>query len=110
MSDGAGQALIHCGFLVGLFPPAAPWWLHVRFSFVISFSLIANRGCSDVFLDTQFDLVKLRTLDQTASCLGCAIQRPWPTRFLFSVNSYKTIIVISLQLPKPVPLLQHKLL
>ena len=110
MSDGAGQALIHCGFLVGVFPPAAPWWLHVILPFVLLFSLIANGGCSDVFLDTQFDLVKLRTLDLTASCLGCAIQRPWPTRFQFSVNYCRTIIVISLQLLKPVPLLQHKLL
>ena len=69
MSDGAGQALIHCGFLVGVFPLAAPWWLRVTFLFVIWYSLSVNGGCSDVFLDTQFDLVKLSTLDLTAQQL-----------------------------------------
>ena len=110
MSDGAGQALIHCGFLVGVFPLAAPWWLRVTLPFVIWFSLNANGGCSDVFLDTQFDLVKLRTLDLTASCLGCAIPHPWPTRFQFFVNYSRIFIVTSLRQLKPVLLLQHKLL
>ena len=60
--------------------------------FVIQLNLIVNGGCSDVFLDTQFDSVKLRTQDLIAFCLGCAIPHPWPTRFLFSVNSYRIII------------------
>ena len=108
MSDGGGQALIHCGFLVGVFPLAAPWWLHVTLLFVICYNLIANGGCSDVFLDTQFDLVKLRILDLTAYCLGCAIRRPWPTRFLFFVNYFKSIIVISLLPLRQVLQLQPK--